>query len=107
MILVLLDVRVVAVATLEHHEEYKLFELFGFAYVSKRGLQRVVEDERMLPKHLEGGEVRVDAARHEHLMLCHVLQQILVKHVLAIVEHVVEHVHLKARAEELRDRIVV
>ena len=106
--LVVLDVPVVAVAALEQQEGHKLVERVGAVDKGERRLERVVVDERVVAEDLEGGEVAVDAARHEHAMVRHEGQQLLVEHVLAVVEHILQHVDpLEHRAEELRDGVVV
>eukprot|EP00966_Prymnesium_polylepis_P253023 5848368-Prymnesium_polylepis.1 len=82
----------------------------GAGHVRQPRLHRVVVDHRVFSDHLEGGEVIVDAARHQHPLARHVLEELLVEHVLTLEEHVLEHVDLElreARREELRHRVVV
>eukprot|EP00976_Prorocentrum_cordatum_P041468 841582-Prorocentrum_minimum.AAC.3 len=108
VVLVLLDVLAVAVVALEQQEAHELGAARAAAYVRQAGLQRVVVDERAVPEHLERREVVVDAAGDYHALVGDEGKQLLVSQVLALVQHVIQHVDIvQHRAEELRDGVVV
>lgn len=97
----------VAVVALQKQEAYEGVEAVA-ADMEERGLQWVVVEQRFVRKNLERCKVRVDAARNKHAVLGHVRQQLFVQHVLPIVQHVGQHVHVsQRRRKELRDRVVV
>ena len=106
--LVLLHVLAVPVVALQQQEPGELFVAVPLD-VREPAAERVVVDEGLVRQDLEGGEVRVDAARHQHLLRRHKLQQVLVQHVLTLIQHVVQHVHALGQhgREELRHRVVV
>mmetsp|Transcript_17265 Transcript_17265/g.55253 ORF Transcript_17265/g.55253 Transcript_17265/m.55253 type:complete len:562 (-) Transcript_17265:157-1842(-) len=104
--LVLLHVLRVAVAALEQQEARQLVEGLPAHEGEARG-EWVVVEKAALVQHLEGGEVRVDAARDEHPLRRHVVQQVLVQHVFALVQHILEHVNLEHAGEEGGDGVVV
>ena len=117
MVLVVLDVLPIAVVALHHHEDGELRGVLALAHLQLPPQGIVMDQVRLLalPEHLEGGEVGLDAARYQTLVVDDVVEQILVQHVLAIVDDVVEHVNVlvgvvriaKDRGEELRHGIVV
>ena len=109
VVLVLRQVLVVAVPALEQHVAHELPVGIGVVDEAQPRLERVIVDEAVVAEDLEGGEVGVDAAGDQHALIGHVLQQVLVQHVLPIVEHVLQHPHIWAQrsAEKLRHRVVV
>mmetsp|Transcript_138959 Transcript_138959/g.352249 ORF Transcript_138959/g.352249 Transcript_138959/m.352249 type:complete len:269 (+) Transcript_138959:6992-7798(+) len=97
----------VPVSALHQQEPHDCLEIFA-SDIMERGLQRVEVEQGLVRQHVEAREMGVDAARHRHAIGSHMRQQIFVEHVLAVIQHVCQHVDVaQRRREELRDSIVV
>mmetsp|Transcript_11775 Transcript_11775/g.33828 ORF Transcript_11775/g.33828 Transcript_11775/m.33828 type:complete len:252 (-) Transcript_11775:11-766(-) len=118
MVRVLDDVLVVSVVALHQPEERKSLGAIPGDQLEASPRRIVVEQRRGLlfrlsvagvPQELKGGKMRIDATHHQTRPVHNVVQQVVVLHVLSVVDHVFQHVVVRSNGGRKisRDGIVI